>query len=441
MMLYKLISPSMVKATIQLPASKSISNRALIINALGKGIYPPENLSDCDDTQVMIKALTEGKETIDIMAAGTAMRFLTAYLSATSGERIITGTARMQQRPIQILVNALRELGAEIEYTHNEGYPPLRIKGAELKGNEITLKGNVSSQYISALLMIGAVLPQGLRLHLTGDIISRPYINLTLQLMRDFGAQADWASKDCITVSPGGYTDTPFTVESDWSAASYWYQMMAIEGIKNEKIKMKGGDRSSAKESEDSTKEEAHTAEIELLGLFAHSYQGDSRGAEVFARLGVHTEYTDRGVKLIRKGTPATRLDEDMVDIPDLAQTFVVTCCLMDIPFRFTGLQSLKIKETDRITALITELRKLGYVVRSEQDSILLWDGERCPADADPVIATYEDHRMAMAFAPACLVLPQIQIDEPQVVTKSYPAYWEDLQKAGFKVCQNAMQS
>ena len=196
--------------------------------------------------------------------------------------------------------------------------------------------------------------------------------------------------------------------------------MMAIEGIKNYKLKIEG---------------------IELLGLFAHSYQGDSRGAEVFTRLGVHTEYTDRGVKLTRKGTPATRLDEDMVDIPDLAQTFVVTCCLMDIPFRFTGLQSLKIKETDRITALITELRKLGYVVRSEQDSILLWDGERCPADADPVIATYEDHRMAMAFAPACLVLPQIRINEPQVVTKSYPAYWEDLQKAGFKVCQDAMQS
>ena len=398
-MRYTISAPIALHAAIQLPASKSISNRA----------------------------------------AGTAMRFLTAYLSVTPGTRIITGTQRMQQRPIRILVDALRELGARIEYVGNEGFPPLRITGTELTGSEISLAGNVSSQYISALLMIGTVLPKGLRLHLTGDIISRPYINLTLQLMRDFGAQADWVSEDCITVSPGGYTDTPFTVESDWSAASYWYQMMAIEGIKNEKIK--GGDRSSAKESEDSTKEEAHTAEIELLGLFAHSYQGDSRGAEVFTRLGVHTEYTDRGVKLTRKGTPATRLDEDMVDIPDLAQTFVVTCCLMDIPFRFTGLQSLKIKETDRITALITELRKLGYVVRSEQDSILLWDGERCPADADPVIATYEDHRMAMAFAPACLVLPQIQIDEPQVVTKSYPAYWEDLQKAGFKVCQNAMQS
>ena len=438
-MRYTISAPIALHAAIQLPASKSISNRALILHSLAHGNILPRNLSDCDDTMVMTRALDGNPGHIDILAAGTAMRFLTAYLSVTPGTRIITGTQRMQQRPIRILVDALRKLGAQIEYVGNEGFPPLRITGTELTGSDISLAGNVSSQYISALLMIGAVLPQGLRLHLTGSIISRPYITLTLQLMRDFGAQADWTSEDCITVSPGRYTDTPFTVESDWSAASYWYQMMAIEGINNEKIK--GGDRSSAKESEDSTKEEAHTAEIELLGLFAHSYQGDSRGAEVFTRLGVHTEYTDRGVKLTRKGTPATRLDEDMVDIPDLAQTFVVTCCLMDIPFRFTGLQSLKIKETDRITALIRELRKLGYVVRSEQDSILLWDGERCPADANPVIATYEDHRMAMAFAPACLVLPQIQIDEPQVVTKSYPAYWEDLQKAGFKVCQNAMQS
>ena len=228
MMLYKLIPPSVVTATIQLPTSKSISNRALIINALGKGIYPPENLSDCDDTQVMIKALTEEKETIDIMAAGTAMRFLTAYLSVTPGERTITGTARMQQRPIQILVNALRELGAEIEYTRNEGYPPLRIKGAELKGNEITLKGNVSSQYISALLMIGPALKDGLTLHLSGEIISRPYINLTLQLMQDFGAKAAWTSPSSISVAPQLYQSIPFKVENDWSAASYWYQIAAL---------------------------------------------------------------------------------------------------------------------------------------------------------------------------------------------------------------------
>ena len=379
MMLYKLISPSMVKATIQLPASKSISNRALIINALGKGIYPPENLSDCDDTQVMIKALPEGKETIDIMAVGTAMRFLTAYLSATPGERTITGTARMQQRPIQILVNALRELGAEIEYVHNEGYPPLRIKGAELKGNAISLKGNVSSQYISALLMIGPVLKDGLTLHLTGEIISRPYINLTLQLMQDFGAKAAWTSPSSISVAPQPYQSVPFTVESDWSAASYWYQIAAL----------------------------SREAEIELPGLFHNSYQ---------------------------TGKAPERLEEDFVDIPDLAQTFVVTCALLNIPFRFTGLQSLKIKETDRIAALRTELKKLGYLIEEENDSVLMWNGERCEPEETPVIATYEDHRMAMAFAPAVISCPNLLIADPQVVSKSYPGYWEDLKQAGFQV-------
>lgn len=414
-MQYTVSAPAALHASIQLPASKSISNRALILHSLAHGNILPCNLSDCDDTRVMICALDGNPEHIDILAAGTAMRFLTAYLSVTPGTRTITGTQRMQQRPIRILVDALRELGARIEYVNNEGFPPLHITGGELKKEEISLAGNVSSQYISALLMIGAVLPKGLHLHLTGDIISRPYINLTLQLMRDFGAQADWSTDNSITVSPGGYRDVPFTVESDWSAASYWYQIMALHSMKNEKLKMK-------------------SSEIELLGLFPRSYQGDSRGAEVFSRLGIKTEYTERGVRLIKSGTPVEYLEEDMVDIPDLAQTFVVTCCLMNIPFRFTGLQSLKIKETDRITALITELHKLGYVVRSEQDRILMWDGERCPAEEEPIIETYEDHRMAMAFAPACLVLPQIKIDEPQVVSKSYPTYWDNLKQAGFEI-------
>lgn len=414
-MQYTVSAPAALHASIQLPASKSISNRALILHSLAHGNILPCNLSDCDDTRVMIRALDGNPEHIDILAAGTAMRFLTAYLSVTPGTRTITGTQRMQQRPIRILVDALRELGARIEYVNNEGFPPLRITGGELKKEEISLAGNVSSQYISALLMIGAVLPKGLHLHLTGDIISRPYINLTLQLMRDFGAQADWSTDNSITVSPGGYRDVPFTVESDWSAASYWYQIMALHSMKNEKLKMK-------------------SSEIELLGLFPRSYQGDSRGAEVFSRLGIKTEYTERGVRLIKSGTSVEYLEEDMVDIPDLAQTFVVTCCLMNIPFRFTGLQSLKIKETDRITALITELHKLGYVVRSEQDRILMWDGERCPAEEEPIIETYEDHRMAMAFAPACLVLPQIKIDEPQVVSKSYPMYWDNLKQAGFEI-------
>lgn len=407
-MRYRLSAPSAIKATIQLPASKSISNRALIINALAESNCTPDNLSDCDDTRVMIKALTQNEETIDIMAAGTAMRFLTAYLSVTPGERIITGTTRMQQRPIQILVNALRELGAEISYTNNEGFPPLRIKGAELKGNEITLKGNVSSQYISALLMIAPALKNGLVLHLSGEIISRPYINLTLQLMQDFGAKAAWTSSDSISVAPQPYTSIPFTVESDWSAASYWYQITAL----------------------------SPKTEIELLGLFRNSYQGDSRGAEVFSRLGITTEFTTKGVKLKKTGKAPERLEEDFIDIPDLAQTFVVTCALMNIPFRFTGLQSLKIKETDRIAALRNELKKLGYLIEEENDSVLMWNGERCEPEATPVIATYEDHRMAMAFAPAIICHPTMQIADPQVVTKSYPRYWEDLRQAGFQVTE-----
>lgn len=405
-MRYQLTAPSEVKATIQLPASKSISNRALIIHALSGGSDAPANLSDCDDTRVMIKALTGNEEVIDILAAGTAMRFLTAYLSATPGTHTLTGTQRMQQRPIQILVNALRQLGAQIEYAGNEGFPPLHICGTELTGDEITLKGNVSSQYISALLMIGPVLKHGLQLHLTGEIISRPYINLTLQLMKEFGAVATWTSDQSIRVEPRPYRSVPFTVESDWSAASYWYQIAAL----------------------------SPAAEIELTGLFRNSYQGDSRGAQLFAKLGVETQYTDRGVRLIKKGTLSTRLDEDLVDIPDLAQTFVVTCALLDIPFRFTGLQTLKIKETDRIAALKAELAKLGYVLRDENDSILVWDGERCKPQETPVIKTYEDHRMAMAFAPAAIRYPHMQIAEPQVVSKSYPAYWEDLKKAGFLI-------
>lgn len=408
-------APSSLQASIQLPASKSISNRALIIHALSRGNSLPTNLSDCDDTQVMIRALAAapGAE-IDILAAGTAMRFLTAYLSVTPGTHVITGTQRMRQRPIRILVDALRRLGADITYVGEEGFPPLRINGRPLQGAEIELAGNVSSQYISALLMIGAVLPGGLKLKLAGDIVSRPYIDLTLRLMHDFGAHACWLGEDCILVQPDGYRDVPFTVESDWSAASYWYQMVALSG------------QASA--------EAPIPACVQLKGLFAHSYQGDSRGADLFARLGVHTEFTNSGVCLTRQGAPARHLNANLVDIPDLAQTFVVTCCLLDIPFRFTGLQSLKIKETDRIAALQAELRKLGYVLHDEQDSILSWDGERCPAEPSPVIATYEDHRMAMAFAPASLVLPHIRIADPHVVSKSYPGYWDDLRLAGFRV-------
>lgn len=403
-MRYRLSAPSAIKATIQLPASKSISNRALIINALGNGTHHPENLSDCDDTRVMIRALNDDKETIDIMAAGTAMRFLTAYLSVTPGTRIITGTERMQQRPIQVLVNALRELGADIEYVANDGFPPLRITGRELRKDTISLPGNVSSQYISALLMIAPVLTNGLTIRLTGDIISRPYINLTLQLMNDFGVRAEWTDDHRLKVEPQAYHSTPFYVESDWSAASYWYQIVAL----------------------------SKEAEVTLPGLFKDSYQGDSQVAGIFRSLGVETIYKDKTVILKKNGKSVERLDYDFINQPDLAQTFVVTCALLNIPFRFSGLQSLKIKETDRMAALITEMRKLGYILHETDGSVLSWEGERCTTEEHPAIDTYEDHRMAMAFAPTCLALPEILINNPQVVSKSYPRYWEDLRQAGF---------
>ncbi len=395
-----------IRASIQLPASKSISNRALILNALSYSPYPIQNIARCDDTDVMVKALNSNSCDFDIKAAGTAMRFLTAFLSKIVGEWTITGTERMKNRPIKLLVDALNSLGARIEYIEKEGYPPLRIFGSALQGGEISLAGGVSSQYISALLMIAPLMENGLTLHLEGNIISRPYINLTLQLMEQFGVKATWKGQT-IRILPQEYQPIRFTVESDWSAASYWYSMMAL----------------------------SKNADIELLGLFKNSLQGDAAGAKLFAQLGVGTVFTNRGVQLKHNGNVAKKLIYDFVNEPDLAQTFVVTCVLLNIPFRFTGLQSLKIKETDRIEALKTELRKLGYLLTDSNDSILEWNGERCEPDADPVIATYEDHRMAMAFAPAALVLPQgIQIADPGVVTKSYPGYWDDLQKAGFTV-------
>lgn len=409
---YTLAAPVALQCSVDLPASKSISNRALILHALSGGVQRPMNLSDCDDTAVMIRALEQHGAEIDIHAAGTAMRFLTAYLSTQKGSHLLTGSARMKQRPIRLLVDALRALGADIQYAESEGFPPLLIQGKPLPGQEITLAGSVSSQYISALLMIGPTLPMGLTIHLTGQLISVPYINLTLSLMAHYGASARWTDERTIRVEPGPYQDVPFTVESDWSAASYWYEMMALWQPQTE----------------------FPSPCIELIGLFPRSCQGDSRGADLFAKLGVHTAFTPRGVELTRLGVPVARMVEDLVDIPDLAQTFVVTCCLMGIPFRFSGLQSLRIKETDRITALQQELHKIGYVIKDEADSILSWNGERCPAEEHPVIATYDDHRMALAFAPAILRLPSLTIAHPEVVSKSYPTYWRHLAAAGFSL-------
>ena len=406
----RITPPANINAQIMLPASKSISNRALIINALANGTHPLENLSDCDDTQVMLRALqAQPGETIDIMAAGTAMRFLTAYLSVTPGDRIITGTQRMKQRPIGILVDALRELGANIEYVEKEGFPPLRIQGTTLTKSHISLPGNISSQYISALLMIAPTLKNGLQVTLTGDIISRPYIDLTLQLMKDFGAQASWLNDHELKVEPQPYRSTPYYIEGDWSAASYWHEIVAL--------------------SKDAT--------ITLPSLFRKSYQGDSKMADQFAQLGARTSYKENGITILKPKmvdiSQAIHVNLDFTNQPDLAQTFVVTCALQNITFRFTGLQTLKIKETDRIAALICEMKKLGYVLHEAEDSILYWNGERCERSGE-AIDTYEDHRMAMAFAPACLVLPDICINNPHVVSKSYPRYWDDLRAAGFTI-------
>lgn len=402
---YLIKSPdSGIRASVKLPASKSISNRALILNALSYSPYKVENLSDCDDTELMVKALNSNDRDFNVGAAGTTMRFLTAFLSKVVGEWTITGTERMKNRPIKVLVDALNALGARIEYIEKEGFPPLRIFGSALQGGEISLPGDVSSQYISAILMIAPLTENGVTLHLEGPIISKPYIHITLQLMEQFGVRVSWVG-NTLKVIPQDYKPIHFTVESDWSAASYWYQIMAF-----------------SKESE-----------LELLGLFKESLQGDAAGAKLFAQLGVGTTFTNRGVTLKRNGNTCKKLIYNFVNEPDLAQTFVVTCVLLHIPFRFTGLQSLKIKETDRIEALKTELRKLGYLLTDSNSSILEWNGERCAPEDHPVIVTYEDHRMAMAFAPVALLRPQgIEIAHPEVVSKSYPGFWADLREAGF---------
>ena len=455
-MQYKILSPGSVNSSIVLPSSKSISNRALAIGALAGSIASITNLSDCDDTEVMQRWLTERPSTVDVGAAGTSMRFSTALLAVGQGKHVITGSERMKNRPIKILVDALRRLGADISYVEKEGYPPLRIVGkGGLSYGSVSLPGNVSSQYISALMMIGPYLKDGLILTLTDKVISRPYIEMTMSLMRQFGAKVYWdcssdesngtvdeycnsnstvdelchsngtvdeslesnsaddksTESNVIIVEPGRYAVKSFNVESDWSAASYWYEMVALSSE---------GD-----------------ARVLLPGLYEDSLQGDSKGREVFSLLGVKTEYTKDGVLLSKKTREVDTLEYDFVKMPDLAQTFVVTCCMMGVPFHFTGLESLKIKETDRIVALKNEMAKLGFDLEDRNDSELLWDGRRRALTAEEydsvAIDTYEDHRMAMAFAPVALVNGSIRINNPHVVSKSYPRYWDNLLAAGFQ--------
>ena len=415
-MQYMITPPRHVDTRILLPASKSISNRALIIHALTGGNVMPENLSDCDDTKVIIRALSHRPEVIDIKAAGTAMRFMTAYLSVTEGEHTITGTERMKHRPIGVLVDALRYLGAEIEYAGEKGFPPLRIRGRQLEGGRLEIPGNVSSQYISALLMIAPVLSKGLEMKLTGGIVSRPYIDLTLHLMHQFGVSAEWTDIDSITVKPQPYRQRPYTIENDWTAASYWYEVLALTDELGSKVV--------------------------LPGMLDGSRQGDSAVRYIFSLLGIKTAFADReadrltDATLTRHSCMLNRMDYDFTNQPDLAQTLIATCPVLGIPFHFTGLGSLRIKETDRIEAMKTEMEKLGYILHADSGTELSWEGDRCEPAAQPVIDTYEDHRMAMSFAPLAIRLGQIGINHPEVVSKSYPHYWNDLRKAGFHIVQ-----
>lgn len=399
-MIYKVSKRSQSNQVIRvayLPSSKSISNRLLLLNVLSGSGVVPENVSESDDTKVMRQALDGNLEHVDVGAAGTSMRFLTAYLALTKGVHTITGSERMKQRPITLLVDALRSLGAEIEYVEKEGYPPLRIKGGNLTSGVIELDGSVSSQYISALLMIAPQIEGGLTMRLMGKINSRPYIAMTLELMSRFGAKYEWKDNQ-IVVSGGGYTYSPIRVESDWSAASYWYAIASLTPGR----------------------------EYVLEGLERNSLQGDSVVVQIAAGLGVETVFTSSGIIIKATGKTPENYIYDFSQQPDLAQTFVVLCCLLGVRFSFTGLESLKIKETDRITALITELRKVGYTLMTNDTDTIEWNGDYREKQSTAVISTYKDHRMAMAFAPIAFVMGDIKIDDPMVVTKSYPRYWED---------------
>lgn len=405
---YRIIAPRRIEGEIDLPASKSISNRVLLLNALCATPGRLSNLAQCDDTDAVLSALAQPDASeVNIGAAGTAMRFLTAYFATREGrEVVIDGTERMRQRPIGVLVDALCQLDADIEYVEAEGYPPLKITGTRLHGGALTVSGSVSSQYITAILLIAPVIG-GITLTIEGEIMSRPYIDMTLALMARYGVKAEWR-ENVIHVPVGEYTALDFTVEADWSAASYWWAMQAI----------------------------VPQSRISLKGLEPQSLQGDSRIAELMSQMGVTGNWCGRYLDLRSNGGVGCCCSTfaDLSGTPDIAQTLVVMLCLMGRPFRITGLRTLRIKETDRLEALRTELRKLGYVVKVEGDDAISWHFETTAAEASPHICTYHDHRMAMAFAPAAIRFPGLIIDDAQVVSKSYPLFWEHLRQAGFKI-------
>lgn len=397
------------RSEIRLSGSKSETNRLLLLHAL----YPNlilENTSDSDDSHAMQTALSSSESAIDIHHAGTAMRFLTAYFAIQQNREIIlTGSPRMQERPISILVDALRQLGADIQYEKNEGFPPLRINGKKLSGKQVTLAANVSSQYISALLLIGSSLENGLELTLEGEITSVPYINMTLSLLQKTGIEANFQVNK-ITVSRKSKVESrkgqTLVVESDWSSASYFYSIVALSEI---------------------------GTQITLASFRADSFQGDSALAQIYTAFGVETVFAGDQITIQKQHLASKAIAFNLNHTPDIAQTIAVTAFALGLRCQLTGLHTLQIKETDRLAALQSELTKLGATVTTTQDSLTLEATTTIRPNIS--IQTYNDHRMAMAFAPLAIKVPLV-IEDAGVVSKSYPAFWNDLKKIGFKISE-----
>ena len=407
-MKYVISGPNhVVKNIIRIPSSKSISNRMLILKALASSDFPLENLSSSDDTRLLQEALASTGSPRDVGHAGTAMRFLTAYFSVRPEGLVLTGSERMKQRPLGPLVEALRVLGADIAYLETEGCPPVMIRSGITRGGTVEVDGGISSQFISALMMIGPLLPGGLHIRLLGEVVSHTYMEMTAALMREGGINVSIRENE-ILIPQGSYRFKEYVVESDWSGASYWYQVAAL---------LPG-------------------SEISLPYLSPSSLQGDSVLTELFIKLGVESEFTGQGL-IVHSGSAVSRGEfrADCTGFPDLVQTLATTLCALDIPFHLTGTRTLRVKETDRIAALHEELGKLGFVLQSDQRGDWLgWKGEKKKPEEAPVIETYHDHRMALAFAPLSCTFGKISIADPMVVSKSYPSFWADLEEAGFSL-------
>lgn len=388
---------AVLEGVFQVPYSKSVSNRMLIINALSGGKGSLENLSECDDTRALRRALADGSALVDVGGAGTAMRFLAAYFALVPGEHVLTGSPRMARRPIKVLVDALRELGADIAYLGEEGYPPLRVTGGGLRGKNLVVDASVSSQYLSALMMIGPCVPGGLRLQLQGTPVSAPYLQMTAGLMRRCGARVR-VTRRAVLVQDGGYSRVPGVCEYDWSAVSFFYELLAVAG----------------------------RGWMRFLGFRSASVQGDRVQVELWKRLGVRSVLSMKGLRINTVQGPLARVRVDLADMPDVALPFIVACCLREVPFRVSGLGTLRIKECDREEALVRELGKLGFPLRREDEGVLAWDGERVPP-VSLVIDSHGDHRVAMAFAAAGLVFPGLVIRDAEVVDKSFPGFWEEI--------------